>query len=95
MTSPQKLFIGLCFVLLAGCKSAGIETSQDAAGMMGMHPVAGIEIRAGGAVTMKPGGMHLMLMGLTNDLTAGGSLDLDLVFKNAGTIRVKADVKQP
>ena len=31
MTSPRKLFIGLCFVGLAGCKSGGIETSQDAA----------------------------------------------------------------
>jgi len=31
MTSPRKLFIGLCFVALAGCKSAGIETSQEAA----------------------------------------------------------------
>jgi len=31
MTSPRKLFIGICFVALAGCKSAGIETSQEAA----------------------------------------------------------------
>ena len=31
MTSFRKLFIGLCFVALAGCKSAGIETSQEAA----------------------------------------------------------------
>jgi hypothetical protein len=31
MTSPRKAFLGLCFVLLAGCKSGGIETSQDAA----------------------------------------------------------------
>ena len=31
MTSPHKALAGLCFVLLAGCKSAGIETSQEAA----------------------------------------------------------------
>jgi hypothetical protein len=31
MTSPRKLVIGLCFVGLAGCKSSGIETSQEAA----------------------------------------------------------------
>ena len=31
MTSPRKLFIGICFVALAGCKTAGIETSQEAA----------------------------------------------------------------
>jgi len=31
MTSPWKLVTGLCFVGLAGCKSSGIETSQEAA----------------------------------------------------------------
>jgi hypothetical protein len=31
MTSPRKALAGLCLVLLAGCKSAGIETSQQAA----------------------------------------------------------------
>ena len=31
MTSSSKLLPGLCFLVLAGCKSAGIERSQDAA----------------------------------------------------------------
>ena len=31
MTSPSKALLGLCFVLLAGCSSTGIERSQDAA----------------------------------------------------------------
>ena len=31
MKSPRKAFAGVCLVLLAGCKSAGVETSQQAA----------------------------------------------------------------
>jgi copper(I)-binding protein len=63
--------------------------------MMGMHPIDGVEIPAGGSVTLEPGGKHLMVMGLTSDLTVGGTLDLDLVFQNAGTIKVSAEIKQP
>ena len=61
----------------------------------GHAPIDGIEIPAGGSVTLEPGGKHLMVMGLTTDLTVGGTLDLDLVFQNAGTIKVTAEVKQP
>jgi copper(I)-binding protein len=71
------------------------ETTTDASGMMGMHPIDGIEIPAGGSVTLEPGGKHLMVMGLTTDLAVGGTLDVDLVFENAGTVKVKAEVKQP
>lgn len=71
------------------------ESSTDASGMMGMHPIDGVEIPAGGSVTLEPGGKHLMVMGLTSDLVVGGTLDLDLVFQNAGTIKVAAEIKQP
>ena len=32
-----------------------------------MHPIARVDIPAGGSVAFKPGGYHLMLMGLTSD----------------------------
>ncbi len=71
------------------------QTMTDASGMTGMQPMSGIDIPAGGSVTLEPGGTHLMVMGLAKDLPAGGSLDLELHFKNAGTVTVKAQVKQP
>jgi periplasmic copper chaperone A len=71
------------------------ETSTDASGMTGMDPMDGMEIPAGGTVTLEPGGMHLMVTGLTDGLAVGDTLDLDLVFQNAGTVRVQAEVKQP
>jgi copper(I)-binding protein len=69
------------------------ETSTDASGMTGMHPVEGIKIPAGGTVTLEPGGYHVMLMGLTGDLAAGQVVRLTLTFKTAGTIEVSAEVR--
>ncbi len=70
------------------------ETSTDASGMTGMHPIARLEVPAGGTVTLAPGGFHLMIMGLTKPLEVGGKLELDLVFERAGKVVVQAEVRQ-
>lgn len=70
------------------------ETSADASGMMAMHPVARVEIPAGATVRLEPGGYHLMLMGLTQPVEAGSTIELELVFERAGKVRVQADVRQ-
>lgn len=70
------------------------ETTTDGAGMMGMHPVARLDIPAGGSVQLKPGGYHLMLMGLTGELTVGKTIRLDLVFEHAGKVVVTAEIRQ-
>ena len=70
------------------------QTSTDASGVTSMGPVLRCEIPAGQPVALKPGGQHLMLMGLTRDLTAGGTLELDLVFEHAGKVVVMADIRQ-
>jgi len=62
--------------------------------MMGMHPVARLEVPAGGSVRLKPGSYHLMLMGLTGDLVAGKTIQLDLVFERAGKVVVAAEIRQ-
>jgi copper(I)-binding protein len=69
------------------------ETSTDAAGMTGMHPIASLAVPAGATVTLKPGSFHLMVMGLKQALAVGDKLELELVFQNAGKIVVQAEVK--
>ncbi|MGZ6343846.1 MAG: copper chaperone PCu(A)C [Candidatus Limnocylindrales bacterium] len=69
------------------------ESGMDSSGMMAMRPVARIEVPAGATVTLEPGGLHLMLVGLTAPLPAGGTLQLDLRFEHAGTISVQAAVR--
>jgi periplasmic copper chaperone A len=70
--------------------------SPDASGggMMGMRPVARVEIPAGGSLQLKPGSYHVMLIGLVKDLKAGDTIDLTLKLEKAGEITVKAQVRE-
>ena len=70
------------------------EVSTDASGMTGMKPVDHLDIHAGETVQLKPGGFHLMIMGLKSELTVGGTLELDLVFETAGKVVVQAEIRQ-
>lgn len=62
-------------------------------GIMTMRPLAdGLEIPAHGAVALKPGSYHLMLMQLKAPLEAGKSFAGTLVFERAGTVPVRFEV---
>jgi periplasmic copper chaperone A len=63
--------------------------------VMSMVPVDGIDVPAKGRVDLKPGGYHIMLVGIKQDLKLGDKIHLTLVFEKAGKIEVDADVKQP
>jgi copper(I)-binding protein len=63
--------------------------------VMRMSPVeGGIPVPAGGAAVLQPGGLHIMMIGLTQALDDGGTLDLTLTFENAGEVVVSAPVRQ-
>lgn len=64
--------------------------------VMKMRPVAGqrIEIPAGGSVELKPGGLHVMLMGLNQMLEPGKSFKLTLKFEKAGDQTVTVEVRK-
>lgn len=61
--------------------------------VMSMHPVEQIEIPSGASLEFKPGGLHIMLIGLKQELVAGENLLLTLVFKTAGRITVNAEIR--
>ncbi|MBI4724250.1 MAG: copper chaperone PCu(A)C [Rhodomicrobium sp.] len=57
------------------------EHIHDANGVMRMRPVeGGLKIAAGATVEMKPGGYHIMLFGLKQDLKEGQQFPLKLTF---------------
>lgn len=63
-------------------------------GVMKMREVAGgIEIPAGETVELKPGGLHVMFMGLKAPLTEGDSFPLTLTFERAGTVTVEVAIE--
>jgi copper(I)-binding protein len=57
-------------------------------GVMRMRPLAAIDIPAGQTVTLGPGGMHIMLLGLTQAAPPGTVLSADASFDHAGPRRV-------
>lgn len=58
-----------------------------------MRPLAELEVPANSTVELKPGGTHVMVMGLKAPLTAGSTLDLDLKFEKSGERHVTAEVR--
>jgi periplasmic copper chaperone A len=70
------------------------EVSTDAQGMTGMHHIDRLDVPAGETVRLEPGGYHLMLMGLTADLAVGGTIELTLMFEQAGSVVVQAGIRQ-
>ena len=73
-------------------KAEAHESSMENGIIMKMRPLSDVAVPAGGAVDFKPGGKHLMLLGLKAPLTTGESFSLTLKFKNAGVQTVKVDV---
>ena len=70
-----------------------MEGTRDGA-MMRMHPLAGVDLPAGQKVTLKPGGAHIMLVGLKEPLRPGQSFPLTLHFEKAGTSEVTVTVEK-
>jgi periplasmic copper chaperone A len=75
-------------------KMVELHESIESGGMVSMAPVPNIPIPANGRVELKPGGFHMMLMGLTRPLKTGDKVQLTLNFEKAGKIPVTAEVKE-
>ena len=76
-------------------KKAELHTMSMEGMVMKMRPLAGLDIPAGQPVTLKPGGEHIMLVGLGAPLREGQSFPLTLTFEKAGTRTVTAGVEKP
>lgn len=62
-------------------------------GIMKMRPLSdGLEIPAGGEVALKPGGYHIMLIGLKEQLKEGAEVPATLTFARAGSVDVMLNV---
>ncbi|KLT72548.1 hypothetical protein PL75_07525 [Neisseria arctica] len=73
-----------------------IHTHVNDNGVMRMREVeGGLALPKGGEVKLKPGGYHVMLMGLKAPLQAGQKFPLTLNFKNAKSQTVTVEVKNP
>lgn len=82
-----------------------VSASSDVAGTVEIHEMAvtdgimrmraldkGLAIAAGETVTLKPGGLHVMLMELKKPLVAGETIKARLTFEKAGAVDVEFPV---
>ena len=70
------------------------ESKMGENGEMQMIPQASILLAAGAKVEFKPGGLHVMLIGLKQELKIGDEFELTLHFKNHADITLKVIVKE-
>ena len=74
--------------------SVTLHRSAVRNGIASMQAVAGgLEIPAQGAVSLQPGGYHLMLSGLKHPLRAGERVPLVLDFRRSGRVRAELAVR--
>ena len=105
--TPGKSAIGAAYVTIRSptadklvaasspiAKKAEMHTMSMEGMVMKMRPVAGIDLPAGQAVTLQPGGLHIMLVDLAKPLKAGQTFPLTLTFEKAGSKTVNVAVEK-
>lgn len=63
--------------------------------VMKMRAITGLDLPAGQAVELKPGGYHVMLMDLKAPLAKGSTVPVTLMFKNAQGAESKLELQVP
>ena len=71
-----------------------MEQTPEGFAMMGMREIDALIIPAGETVELVPGGFHLMLIDLAEDLVPGATFDLTLTFADAGEVTVNVEVRE-
>jgi copper(I)-binding protein len=69
-----------------------IHESREVQGSVRMREVPSVECPPGTTVKISPGGLHVMLLGLTRPLTAGMTFPAELHFRDAGVVTIQVVV---
>lgn len=73
-----------------------VHQTVEKNGMMSMEEAKdGMPVPANGKAELKPGGYHIMMMNLKQDLKAGDTFKLTLKFKSGKEMSVDVTVKEP
>jgi copper(I)-binding protein len=71
-----------------------LHLSKMEEGVMKMQQQESIPVPAESTVEFAPGGLHVMLIGLEDELKVGDSFPLTLRFQNVGEIRLEIPVQE-
>jgi len=68
------------------------ETVKEGDVMRMVHMPEGFEIPPGGSIELKPGGKHVMLMGVTAPMAVGDEVQVELVFEKSDPVTLTVPV---
>jgi hypothetical protein len=106
-TVPQQQASGAFMTLTAPQGARLVGASSPVAGVVEVHEmkregdvmrmraIDGLDLPAGRAVKLEPGGYHVMLMSLKQTLNVGETVPLTLIFESADRSRQTVEVKAP
>lgn len=106
-TVPQQQATGAFMQITSAQGGKLVSASSPVAGVVEIHEMAmdgnvmkmraipGLDLPPGKAVDLKPGGYHVMLMGLKQPLKDGETVPLTLVVEGKDGKRETIDVKAP
>ena len=72
-----------------------IHESRQVDGMWRMRRLDGLEVPAGGSVSLEPGGAHLMIFGINQAIRPGDRLGVTLELESGETLPVTIAVESP
>jgi copper(I)-binding protein len=72
-----------------------LHTMSMEGGVMVMRPVESIALPKGKTVSLKPGGLHVMLIGLNGQIKEGDKTAITLLVKDTGGKTLKLRVEAP
>jgi hypothetical protein len=76
-------------------ESVQFHVEKDDKGVMRMRRISAIDIKPGARFSFKPGGTHVMLVGVKEPLREGQTLPLTLDFETAGKVEVSIPIGKP
>ncbi|WP_405048398.1 copper chaperone PCu(A)C [Rhodoferax sp.] len=107
-TVPGQMATGAFMTITAKDGAQLVGASTPVAGVAQVHEMkmdggvmkmaevkGGLELPAGKAVQLKPGGYHVMLMDLKSTLAKDSTVPLTLIFKDAKGVESKMELKLP
>lgn len=68
------------------------RTTIDETGLARMGEVDGLDLPAGAAALLEPGGFHVMLMGV-GSLVEGDTVEITLLLETSGSLDIVAEVR--
>jgi len=84
--------VSLVSAVSDAAKSVELHEHANVDGMMQMRQIPSIEIPANGSTDLRPGGLHVMLIGLTKPLKEGENVAITLNFSNGESVTLNAPV---